>query len=121
MKTTKWIKHTFESSIYKTPEFMQFARDFRSDINTMLKGSDWKLHKMDTGHFYLSGFFKNTLTGNFVYFSCSDVRFFRNQWASNLLVRDAEHDKDWTGGMNRSTRFCDLRDKLDNWPLFMVQ
>lgn len=111
MKTTKWMGVRFESDSVKTQQFLNFARDFRSDLTTIARKTRWIVHSFSVGHFYISGFFKNVDTGKFVYFSISDVRFFQDEWCSNMLIRSAGHDADYTGGKNHYTALVNL----DHW------
>lgn len=109
MKTKKWLGNVFESSCYKTDEFKDFIRDFRSDLNTMLKGTGWHIVcPFSAGHFYISGLLYNPFENKHVYISTSDVRFFRDEWYNHLLIRTAKNEKDFTGGANRYCRFYDL-------------
>lgn len=106
----KWIGNDFESSSYKTPEFMSFARDFKSTVKKLV-GSEWELVNMNSGHFYMSGFLKNKADGRLVYMSISDVRHFSDSWYSNILIRTAQHEKDYTGGSNN---YSTLEKLLEN-------
>lgn len=113
-KTSRWLRVNFESSCYTTEQFKSFVRDFRSDMKAILKGTDWTLHSLLPGHFYISGFIKNSINGKLMYFSISDVRFFQDEWHRSMLIRTAEHDKDWMGGMNHYTKFRELDLYLTN-------
>ena len=114
MKTTKYINYEFESSSIKTPEFKQFARDFKSDLQKLLGGNkDYKIVAYNVGHFYVSGFIKNEQTEKLAYFSISDVRFFSNAWFNDILIRTAKDIKDYTGGSNHSTKLVDIYDNLN--------
>jgi len=86
----------FGSGGHNTPEFNSFAVKFKVRFRKELdkiEATDFELNK---GHFYLSGFFR--VGEQLVYFSISDVR---HGFDSNMLVRTAEHNKDWTGGHNQ--------------------
>lgn len=99
----KWENYPFESSSYKTPEFKTFASDFRKEIKRQATLYGFALSSFNIGHFYVSGFLQ--VRDKFIYFSCSDVRFFPNEWKNNLLYRTARDIKDFTGGSNR---YCSL-------------
>ena len=103
-----WRGNCFESSCYKTPEFLAFARMFRAYINHKAKLNNLQAVNVSTGHFYLSGFFFNPNTGKYAYFSTSDVRHFKDSWWNNVLIRTAQHDKDYTGGSNQCTALCGI-------------
>lgn len=113
MKTLKYLGHSFESSSRKTEEFIQFSRDWRSDLKAMVKGSNWNVHSVSVGHFYISAFLHNPFTNKWVYVSISDVRFFINEWFNQMLFRIAKDDKDCTGGRNCFSRFDKLLEVLD--------
>ena len=109
LKSTKWTSVEFESSIIKTEQFKKFSKDFLSDIKKTMEG--YKLVNKNVGHFYISGFLKKD--EKYVYFSTSDVRFFRNEWYNNILIRTAKNDKDYTGGSNNHSTLEDLKRKVD--------
>ena len=107
-KLIDWQGNDFESSSSRTPEFMAFARMFRSHINAQAKDNYLVVANFSIGHFYCSGFFKNVHTGKFAYFSISDVRHFNDSWISNILIRTANNEKDYTGGRNQSTTILNI-------------
>ena len=39
----------------------------------------------------------------FIYISIPDVRYWENEWFSDILCRTMKYDKDWTGGPNHCT------------------
>lgn len=109
MKTDRWVGVRFESSSSKTPQFMSFVRDFRSDLKAMLKDTVWEVLPFKAGHFYLSGFLRNKETGAYMYWSIFDVRkSFQDFWYTHVLVRTAKSEKDFTGGPNGYTSFKNL-------------
>ena len=105
-KMENWRDHEFESSCSTTPEFAAFARDFKKELNRNKGTLD--LVNFSRGHFYVSGFLQNRVTHNLVYFSISDVRFFPEDWYNHILIRTAQHDKDYTGGRNFYTTWQEL-------------
>jgi hypothetical protein len=110
MRTDKYINHNFESSTVKTSEFKSFARAFKGDIKELIQ-NDFELVSFNTGHFQVSGFLKFNLNENYIYFSISDVRHFPNKWKTNILIRKAEHDKDFSGGSNNFTTLENFKHK----------
>jgi hypothetical protein len=107
----KWLGFRFESSSGLTSEFAEFARDFKNHIKRSLPvGSE--LVNWSRGHFEVSGFVKRS--NKFVYFSISDVRFWQDSWFDNILIRTAEHEKDWTGGSNQSTKLPEFTSRVEN-------
>ena len=111
MKTIEnWLQHEFESSSTLTPEFAAFYRNMKSYLKKQL-AQEFNF-TVSRGHFEFSGFAQNKATGLWAYFSASDVRHFPNSWYHNLLIRTAQHDKDYTGGCNQETSLDWLKEKL---------
>jgi len=108
MKTKKWEGESFESSSGLTPQFAEFAKDWKADLKS-ITGPDFEIVNFNRGHFYLSGFLKHA-SGKLVYFSISDVRHFgADTWKDDILIRTAKHDRDYTGGSNNHTIFKDIK------------
>ncbi len=80
--------------------FKQFHRDLRSYLRSEGKKHGLELIMGKPNYFISSGFFYNPNTGKYAYWSISDVRYFKDEWYNNMLVRTAEHAKDFHGGMN---------------------
>lgn len=106
-----WKEQEFISSSTKTDQFKKFAREFKKAINVQVK-EEFDFVSYSVGHFYVSGFLKNKETGEFVYFSTSDVRHFNNEWFDHILVRTAKHEKDYTGGHNNYTSLPSFGEKI---------
>ena len=92
----------FGSGGRNSPEFNSFYRKFSNRFKKELLKLNATDIKFSKGHFYLSGFFK--VGGQWFYFSLGDVRgsfhMVDYQGRLKLLVRTAQHDKDYTGGSN---------------------
>ena len=84
----------------KTPQFKAFARDFRSFIKHNLPENS-RLVSFNIYHFFVSGYIERNK--KYVYFGLSDVRFSPKSWHNDILIRTAEHDKDFSGGRNQTT------------------
>lgn len=108
----KWLDYTFESSSGKTAEYMAFVRDYRREMKKKLGLKLTMLPKTGDCHFGASGFVRNNSTGKLAYWSIDDIRYSPNAWYNNILIRTAEHDKDWTGGINDSSDWKHLKIKL---------
>ena len=107
----KWIGFQFESSSGLTDEFAQFAREFKKHILGVLPSGS-ELVSWSRGHFEVTGFVKRD--NKFVYFSISDVRHFQNSWYEDILIRTAQHDKDYTGGSNCSTALPNFTEQVEH-------
>lgn len=95
-KTLSLLKRGFESSSSKTPEFTAFTRTFKSEFKKVLKELNCTELECINGHFDISGFF-NSANGQLWYFNIGDVRWGQR---NSLLIRTAQHRKDYTGGPN---------------------
>ena len=90
----------FSSGSTTGGDFKVFARLFREAVKrALIHGA--RLVDFSAGHYDISGFIEKD--GRFVYFSTSDVRGFSGEWHSNILIRTAKHQKDYTGGSNGYT------------------
>ena len=101
-----YSNYRFKSSTGKTKEFSSFATKFKNVIKSILEEINPNckavLDSFNVGHFYVSGFIKNQENNKFVYFSIFDVRCsnVRHDVLDRILVRTAEHNKDFRGGNN---------------------
>lgn len=103
-----WLGHHFESSTGLTSEFSLFRKQIKRFIKNALPPYLELIMPFGSLHFSFSGFIKNLETGKYVYFSCSDVRSFPDDWYYNLLIRTAKDERDFTGGMNRFIKLPSL-------------
>ena len=104
-KTNKLINdyrdYTFSSGGYTGEDFKSFARKYKNVIKEQI-GEKGEIVKWSPNHYDLSGFIRHNNTGNLVYFSISDVRW-SDDWFNSVLIRTAEHDRDFRGGHNNFT------------------
>ena len=105
-----------DGGAYKSQEFIQFARDMKSTIREVCKDNGAELVKFSVGHYDVSGFaLKN---GRYVYFSYSEPRHWPidlndSGYMNGILIRTAEHDKDFHGGYNNFCNIYTFADKLN--------
>ena len=110
-----YANYRFESSTGKTKEFTSFATKFKNVIKSILEETNPNceavLDSFNVGHFYVSGFIKNQANNKFVYFSIFDVRCSNvlHDVLDRILVRTAEHNKDFRGGNNSYTELENFR------------
>ena len=98
MKIQDWYNITFKSSIEKTQQFKDFAKDFWKEIKKQTK-DNFDIVGKNNGHFYISGFLQNKNNNKYFYFNVPDVRFNKN-WYLKILIRTAKNKKDYSGGQN---------------------
>jgi hypothetical protein len=104
----KYIGYDFSSGPYTGKDYLSFQTKYINYLRGICKTNGWELAKVSKNHYCLSAFIKDERS-NYVYLSISDVRFFPNKWYSNVLVRTAKHDKDYTGGNNNYTSLPGLQ------------
>ncbi len=93
-------------------EYEDFQRNYRSVLKEVGKNIGFELHSFSKNHYEFSAVMKSNLTNQFYYISISDVRYFKNEWADNILYRTMEHARDWTGGSNRYSTLENLAKNL---------
>ena len=94
-KTLKLLKRGFMSSCGVTNEWKSFYLVMRGEMQSELNEIGAEDFRLSRGHFYVSGFFR--VEEQWYYFGISDVRHFNS---NRMLIRTAEHNKDYTGGAN---------------------
>lgn len=99
-KLKDFTKHEFSSGSTTGKDYKQFSRLFKNHLKKILPaGID--IVTFSNNHYCFSGFLSDGKS--FVYFSISDVRYFKNDWYNKILIRTAKHAKDYTGGQNYYT------------------
>jgi hypothetical protein len=95
-KALQSTQQEFESSSSRTPQYLSWHRLFKRAFTKFLesKGAT-NIVIGKPNHFDMSGFF--TLGNAVWYFSISDLRWSKE----SMLIRTAEHYKDYTGGRNQ--------------------
>jgi hypothetical protein len=101
-RTMGLLSKPFESSSGKTPQFLEFARVFRTEFKKALSLRGATNIVVSVGHFYICGFFTSA-SGQVFYFSIPDVRSYQSGGGhfSSLLYRTAKDYRDFTGGHNQ--------------------
>ncbi len=80
-----YFERAFESDIRITNDFRSFARKYKNAVVKLLP-EGFCLIEYHVGHFEVSGIIK-TREGETVYFSIPDVRYWPEEWCTNILVR----------------------------------
>ncbi len=103
----KYTHYTFSSGCDTGEDYKSFQRKYINYLKSIANEYGWELVKTIKGHYEFSAFFK--FKDRFAYMSISDVRFFKNEWFSNILIRTAKNEKDYTGGQNNYTNIGNLK------------
>ena len=84
-----------------SPEYESFQSKYRNFLKKICNENNFELVSFNKNHYCFSAFIKGN--DKYVYLSISDVRYFQNEWYTNILVRSASDDRDYTGGQNYYT------------------
>ena len=104
-----FVNYLFSSGVYSGDDFKSFNTKFRNAIKKLLPPG-YEIHTWSKMHYCCSAVIK-TPTNHFIYISIPDVRYWQNEWFTNILYRTMEHSKDWHGGQNHyTTLFTFIKD-----------
>ncbi len=115
----KYIDYEFSSGCYTGEDYKSFQTKYINFLRSICKQNHWQLVNVGRNHYCFSAFIKSA-ENKCVYVSISDVRFFTNEWYSNILIRTAKNEQDYYGGFNHRTTLKELEMKamelLEDFP-----
>ena len=115
----KYIGYEFSSGCYTGDDYISFQTKYINFLRSICKQNHWQLVNVGRNHYCFSAFIKSA-ENKCVYVSISDVRFFTNEWYSNILIRTAKNEQDYYGGFNHRTTLKELEMKamelLEDFP-----
>lgn len=115
----KYIDYEFSSDCYTGNDYKSFQTKYINFLRSICKQNHWQLVNVGRNHYCFSAFIKSA-ENKCVYVSISDVRFFTNEWYSNILIRTAKNEQDYYGGFNHRTTLKELEMKamglLEDFP-----
>lgn len=115
----KYIDYEFSSGCYTGDDYKSFQTKYINFLRSICKQNHWHLVNVGRNHYCFSAFIKSA-ENKCVYVSISDVRFFTNEWYSNILIRTAKNEQDYYGGFNHRTTLKELEMKamelLEDFP-----
>ena len=115
----KYLNYEFSSGCYTGEDYKSFQTKYINYLKAMCKENHWQLVNVSRNHYCFSAFIQSS-QNKFVYISISDVRYFSNEWYSNILIRTAKNEVDYRGGFNHYTSLEHLVEKtaelLDDMP-----
>ena len=87
----KWYNKEFENRGRETsPEYKNFQTNYKSVIKEICNDIGMNLYSFNKNHYEFSAVVKSNTTNQFYYISISDVRYWKNEWADNILFRTME-------------------------------
>ncbi len=115
----KYIDYEFSSGCYTGDDYKSFQTKYINFLRSICKQNHWQLVNVGRNHYCFSAFIKSA-ENKCVYVSISDVRFFTNEWYSNILIRKVKNEQDYYGGFNHRTTLKELEMKamelLEDFP-----
>ena len=115
----KYIDYEYSSGCYTGDDYKSFQTKYINFLRSICKQNHWQLVNVGRNHYCFSAFIKSA-ENKCVYVSISDVRFFTNEWYSNILIRTAKNEQDYHGGFNHRTTLKELEMKamelLEDFP-----
>lgn len=115
----KYIDYEFSSGCYTGDDYKSFQTKYINFLRSICKQNHWQLVNVGRNHYCFSAFIKSA-ENKCVCVSISDVRFFTNEWYSNILIRTAKNEQDYHGGFNHRTTLKELEMKamelLEDFP-----
>lgn len=107
-----FVDYQFSSGGYIGEDFKSFSRKFRNAIKKLLP-QNWTIHKYMVNHYDVTTILSDS-HNRLVYVSIPDVRYWHNEWFTNILIRTMKHEKDWLGGTNHYTTLFTFTKDVEN-------
>lgn len=108
----KWSTHHFSTGVYPGEDYKKFQREARAALKEVAEAAGYTLYKFLPNHYEFCAVLQERETGAYAYVSISDVRFFKNEWATHVLYRQMKNENDWKGGANHYSPLIGLSDAL---------
>ena len=105
-----YLNYEFSSGCDTGEDYKVFERKYLNYLKTICTKNGWELVNTGKNHYCFSAFVKD-VKHNFVFLSIDDVRWSKD-WYYNILIRKAEHSRDYKGGSNHFTSLSALPDKI---------
>lgn len=104
----KYLDYEFSFGPYIEQDYKTLQKKYINYLRNLCKQNGWKLVNIGRNHYCFTAFIKNS-QGKHIYLSISDVRYFKNEWYNHILIRTAEHEKDYSGGRNNYSTLPELK------------
>ena len=104
-----FVDYTFSSGGITGDDYKSFQRKYKNYLEKILP-EGYSIYSWNKNHYQFSAVIE--YNGRYVYMSISDVRYWQNEWFTNILVRTMKHEKDWTGGTNTYASIFNLSNRI---------
>lgn len=109
----EYYDHSFDDWGGTTSEdYRTFERKYKMILKEIGNEIGLDLYTFHKNHYEFSAVMKSRTEEKYCYISISDVRYWKNEWYSNILYRTMAHATDWSGGHNRTCNLLELKDNL---------
>lgn len=107
----KYLNYEFSSGPYTGEDYKTFQNKYINYLRRLCRENGWELVNVGRNHYCFSCFIKSA-DEKYIYLSIDDVRGFRPEWYERVLIRIADHEKDYRGRGNNYTSLEDLQDNV---------
>ena len=107
----KWLGFHFSTGSYPGDDYKSFERNAKADLKKQIIPAGFELYSFNGNHYEFSAVLRHIATGKYIFVSISDVRFWQDEWAHDVLIRTMAHAKDWTGGPNNRCEWDGIAEK----------
>ena len=107
----KWFWVNFESSSYRTEEYISFEKSYLAYFRRICKVHGWKLVRNIKGHFETDVFILGA-NGRYVNVLGNDVRWKDFNESTMMCYRYCKDENDYHGESNRWCHLYQLEDEL---------
>ena len=112
LRLKRYYGHVFDhGGCGITEDAKMFLRRYRDWLKKLWSG----IYEIDVykNYYYLSAVVKSA-DGKFVYVNISDIRYWKDEWATSILIRRMKDEEDWSGagGPNHFTNISRLKEDV---------
>ncbi len=107
-----YIGYEFSSGPYTGQDYKTFQTKYINYLRSLCKSNGWELVNVGRNHYCFSCFIKNS-ESKYVYLSVSDVRGYKPEWYTHVLIRRADSDRDYHGHCNNYSELPDLAKNIE--------
>ena len=106
----KYINYCFSSGPYTGQDYKTFQTKYINYLRTLCRENGWELVNVGRNHYCFSCFIKSA--DKYVYLSVSDVRGYKPEWYTHVLIRRTVNEKDYRGFANNYSSLEDLKENV---------
>ena len=101
MEIEKYLNYNFRFSWKNTKEYLEFQTELIKHLKSVFKQNSITILKLNKNTFSFTMFLK--ANDKIIYLSIPDVRYYKNGWFNNILIRLTNSEDDYIGKDNHYT------------------